>query len=150
MRGLHQGDPLSPLMFVVVMEVLNALLMEADRRGVITPPPSAAIKYRASVYADDLVIFVAPKANDFACIHDILRLFTGTSGLQTNSDKCAITLIRCAQEDIDAVTQVFPCRLQEFLIKFLGVPLSLRRLSWSEEASSTPSRPRFRHGRPAF
>lgn len=59
-RGLRQGDPLSPLLFVIVMEVLNEMIAEVDRRGVLKPLPRNVIKFRASVYADDLVIFLSP------------------------------------------------------------------------------------------
>jgi hypothetical protein len=50
------------------MEVLNALFAEADRQGQLTPLPRNTIRYRASIYADDLVVFLAPCPLDFRCI----------------------------------------------------------------------------------
>lgn len=132
-HGLHQGDPLSPLLFVIVMEVLNELIAEADRRGVLTPLPGNVIKFRASVYTDDLVVFLAPISQDFSCIREILQLFAGASGLQTNLDKCQVTPIRCSDEDVAAVQQVFPRQIQQFPCTYLGAPLSLSRLRRADE-----------------
>jgi hypothetical protein len=98
-RGLRQGDPLSPLLFVLVMEVLNALLREADRRHQLSPLPGNAIRSRVAVYADDLVVLLAPRAGDFACIRRILDIFAAASGLETNLGKCAITPIRCSDKE---------------------------------------------------
>jgi len=61
-----------------------------------------------SLYADDLVLFLAPTLEDFRCIRAILDLFVDASGLITNLDKCLISLIRCSEEDIALVQQVFP------------------------------------------
>lgn len=59
-RGLRQGDPISSMLFVIVMEVLNSLIKEADRRAVLSPLPGQTIVHRASLYADDLVVLLAP------------------------------------------------------------------------------------------
>jgi len=34
-----RGDPLSPMLFVIVMDVLNTLIAEADRRLMLSPLP---------------------------------------------------------------------------------------------------------------
>jgi hypothetical protein len=52
--GLRQGGPLSPLLFVIVMEVLNAMIQEADRVGLLSPLPGNHFGHRMSLYADDL------------------------------------------------------------------------------------------------
>jgi hypothetical protein len=131
-RGQRQGDPLSPLLFMIVMEALNAFICEADRRALFVPLPDK-IKQLASIYADDLVIFLSPEASDFANIRHILDLFAGASGLITNVDKCVITPIRCSSEQIDAVRLIFPCIVQDFPTRYLGAPLSLSKVSRVEE-----------------
>ncbi|XP_066391801.1 uncharacterized protein [Miscanthus floridulus] len=108
------------LLFVIVMEVRNAHIHEADRR-------------HAFVYADDLVIFLSPNVNDFTNMWRILDLFAGASGLVTNVDKCFITPIRCSQSQIDAVRQVFPCKILDFPTGYLGASLSLSRINSCEE-----------------
>ena len=42
-RGLRQGDPISPMLFVIVMEVLNSLIREADRMSTLSPLPGGGI-----------------------------------------------------------------------------------------------------------
>jgi hypothetical protein len=131
-RGLRHGDPLSSLLFVLVMEVLNALIHEADCRGIFSPLPEK-IKHRTSIYADDLVIFLMPDTSGFVNLRRMLDLFTAASGLLTNVNKCIITPIRCTQPQIDAVLQAFPCKVQDFPTRYLGAPLSLSRLARVEE-----------------
>ena len=51
------------MLFVIVMEALNSLIRVVDRRLALTPLPGQAIAHRASLYADDLVLLVAPNTN---------------------------------------------------------------------------------------
>lgn len=134
-RGLRQGDPLSPMLFVIVMEVLNSLIKEADRRAALSPLPGQAIRPRASLYADDLVVLIAPNTADLQCLLEILQLFAGASGLVTNVDRCVVMPIRCSEEVMQAVQLVFPCVVTPFPCKHLGVPLALKRLKHADEQS---------------
>jgi len=81
------------MLFVLVMEVLNGLICYADLNGFLSPLPIRAAGCRASLYADDLVVFLTPVEWDVAVMKEILRIFGEASGLFTNMDKCVATPI---------------------------------------------------------
>lgn len=99
----------------------------------LTPLLGRAISHRVSLYADDLVILIAPSADDLNCVQQILKLFARASGLITNIDKCVASQIWCIEETTAAIQEVFPCAVALFPCKYLGRPLSLARLRRSDE-----------------
>jgi hypothetical protein len=131
-RGLRQGDPLSPLLFVMVMESLNALFRLADSMHILFALRPSSIRYRISLYADDLLAFIVPTEQDMRAVGEILHLFAATSVLHTNVGKCQFTRIQCSTDQIATVTRWFPCPLVHFPFKYLGVPLSVHPLKKAE------------------
>jgi hypothetical protein len=131
-RGLRQGDPLLPLLFVMVMESLNALFRLADSMHVLTSLRPPSIRHRVLLYADDSVAFIVPTEQDIRVVGEILQPFAGSSGLHTNVGKCQFTLIQCMADQIAIVNRWFPCPLVHFPFRYLGVPLSIRQLKKAE------------------
>jgi hypothetical protein len=62
-RGLRQGDPPSPYLFLICAEALSSLLQQAKQKGSITGVPTSKHGPRVShlFFADDNLLFL--KAN---------------------------------------------------------------------------------------
>jgi hypothetical protein len=130
-RVLRQGDPLSPLLFILVMDVLNTLVLKASEQGLLQPLMDGARRQRGqriSLYADDVVLFLQPQPTELSLVKDILRVFGEASGLVTNFSKCSFTPITCGGHEIQSVQQLFPCSMVHFPCKYLGLPLSVKKL----------------------
>jgi hypothetical protein len=119
-RGLRQGDPLSPMLFILVMDVLFYLIKKAADDGLLEPLTENSGHGHISLYADDVVIFLHPVATDIEITMDILRIFGEVSGLKTNMAKSSVFPIHCAGENLDTIHNLLPCVVANFPCKYLG------------------------------
>ena len=62
-------------------------------------------------------------------LRTILDIFAGASGLKTNLTKCLISPIQCDLEATVTLLTHFPAKIEPFPIRYLGIPLGLRRLA---------------------
>ncbi|KAK1604375.1 hypothetical protein QYE76_028048 [Lolium multiflorum] len=131
-RGLRQGDPTSPLLFVAGMEVLTRLFTVAAQEPLLGNVAGISPLQRVSIYADDVVVFLRPETQDLLATREVLSLFSATSGLHVNYRKTTATLIRESVGDRDRVTEVLGCDIANFPIKYLGLQLALRPLTKAE------------------
>ena len=82
--GLRQGDTLSPMLFILVMDVLNSLIKFATTENLLQPLAVQQVRHRVSFYADDAVIFLRPSSSDLLVMRQVLDLFGQASGLHTS------------------------------------------------------------------
>ncbi|WVZ50254.1 hypothetical protein U9M48_001528 [Paspalum notatum var. saurae] len=127
-RGLRQGDPLSPLLFVIAIDPLQKLLGAATELGLLSKLRGRASNLRISLYADDAAIFIAPTKKDVEALMRLLDLFGQASGLVMNFHKSSVIPIRCNGIDLSSILESIPARRATFPTKYLGLPLSNSRL----------------------
>jgi hypothetical protein len=86
-RGLRQEEPLSPMLFIVVMDVLGLLFSKAEEAGLLQ---QLSNRKKLHIYADDVALFLHPTQNDISTTLDILNIFGKAYGLHNNAQKSNI------------------------------------------------------------
>ncbi|WVZ94829.1 LOW QUALITY PROTEIN: hypothetical protein U9M48_040673 [Paspalum notatum var. saurae] len=127
-RGVRQGDPLSPMLFILAIDPLQRILDLATQQGILTPLPLATAKMRTSLYADDAAIFVNPTRDQLQSVKHILHVFGTATGLIINFEKSSIHPIRCENMDMADILQSFPGSCKEFPCRYLGLQWHTRPL----------------------
>jgi len=60
------------MLFIIAMDVLHRLFLEAARDGVLRKMDPASVKYQCSFYADDVMLFIRPTVQEARVVKEIL------------------------------------------------------------------------------
>jgi hypothetical protein len=80
-RGLRQGDPLSPYLFILAIDTLHHILQRAMQEGLLSPLRDRAARLRLSLYADDATLFLNPEKKDVDMVMNIMQRFGAATSL---------------------------------------------------------------------
>ncbi|CAN1297431.1 LINE-1 reverse transcriptase homolog [Linum perenne] len=132
-RGFRQGDPISPFLFVLSMEVLSSLFARSvEEKKYAVHPQCKGISLTHLSFADDLLVFTKASVDGVREVTDILERFHQLSGLRFNSEKSKIYVAGLNQEDKRAVIEASGFSRGELPFRYLGIPLTSGKLRRSD------------------
>jgi retron-type reverse transcriptase len=108
-RGLRQGCPLSPLLFILAMEALSLLLKSAQAEGKISGiKVSRTLKILHLLFADDVLIMTKGTPQEWIEIKEILHNFCSATGLTINWEKSTFHFANIHPTSLDQIKGIFP------------------------------------------
>ncbi|KAL0297822.1 UNVERIFIED_CONTAM: Retrovirus-related Pol polyprotein from type-2 retrotransposable element R2DM [Sesamum angustifolium] len=133
-RGLRQGDPMSPFLFVLIMEVLQLMMQQLiDQNG------GFSFHWRCKelglfqlCFADDLLLFCKADVASIQVFRRGLEEFANLSGLHANPQKSQLIISRSAQEEREHLIAALQFQEGHLPLRYLGLPLLASRLSISD------------------
>jgi len=99
-RGLHQGFPLSPFIFLIIEEAPILLIKEARSKGHVK---GIAVSKSESIthllFLDDIFYCLHGSKRNLSALKDPLNLFYNTMGMKVNMEKSCLLLHHCENEE---------------------------------------------------
>ncbi|GJY65325.1 RNA-directed DNA polymerase, eukaryota [Tanacetum coccineum] len=143
-KGLKQSDPLSPFLFILVMEslhfsfnhILNAGLFKGIRID-------NSLTLSHLFYADDAVFIGKWDKSNLITIVNMLKCFFLASGLKINIYKSKLMGIGVSHEDVNSAANFIGCSTLSRPFNYLGVKVggcNSRSSSWDEVIAKISSR----------
>ncbi|GJU95392.1 RNA-directed DNA polymerase, eukaryota [Tanacetum coccineum] len=143
-KGLKQGDPLSPFLFLLVMESLHLSVQRVVDAGLfrgITICPSLQLSHL--FYADDAVFMGQWSESNINVIVKVLDCFYQASGLRINMNKSKLMGLSVDNDKVVQAAAKIGCASLKTPFWYLGTKvggLMSRIKSWDEIVSKFGSR----------
>lgn len=116
-RGCRQGDPLSPYLFILGLEILSRNLQKSlTLTGLIDGK-----SYLNFQYADDMFIFLEPTNTNLRNLFSMLNDFAKCSGLKVNINKSHVVRIGALKASEQVIAADIPVSWHTGPFKVLGI-----------------------------
>ncbi|KAL6211771.1 hypothetical protein ACLB2K_016994 [Fragaria x ananassa] len=125
-RGLRQGDPLSPYLFLLCSEGLTSLFQNVEREGLVhgakfsegSPPISHLL------FADDSMLFGRVEMQELTLLKQCLLLYERAAGQKVNFQKSVVAFGSGLLEEQKSLIATFlGVPVVPFHEKYLGLPI---------------------------
>ncbi|XP_039040914.1 uncharacterized protein LOC120179370 [Hibiscus syriacus] len=135
-RGIRQGDPLSPYLFVIAMNVLSSILDVAAKQRIFKfHPKCKRVALTNLCFADNLIVFCHGSLDFVLGVLCTLEKFYELSGLKLNAQKIEFFAWGLSSYVLDQICTVTGFRPGYLPVRYLGVPLVTRKLTGKECAA---------------
>jgi ribonuclease HI len=129
-RGLRQGDPISPYLFLLCAEVLSSMLTQANREGSLMGVPTSKLGPRVShlFFADDSLLFCRSNLPQWNSLTTLLRKYEEASGQRLNNNKTAIFFSKnTPMVDREKIVEIAGIPATQRYDSYLGLPALVGR-----------------------
>jgi hypothetical protein len=130
-RGLRQGDPLSPYIFLLVADGLSTILNKEISTGQLKELHISRNAPGIShlLFADDSVLFVEANAEQALLVKNILSTYEKSTGQLISKNKCSVLFGRnCSEDNIETVNHCWETLNRKADEKYLGLPVPEGRM----------------------
>ncbi|KAA3461385.1 reverse transcriptase [Gossypium australe] len=134
-RGLRQGDPLSPYLFLICAEGFSTLINEAKHKGLMRGVSVGRERFSINhlFFADDYILFGDASNEGTNMVRDIIREYEMISGQRVNFDKSLIYFGAIVDVNVkDTIINVLGVMVASNPEKYLRLPMMVgRKKTWA-------------------
>ncbi|GKB45996.1 RNA-directed DNA polymerase, eukaryota, reverse transcriptase zinc-binding domain protein [Tanacetum coccineum] len=122
-RGLRQGDPLSPFLFIIAMEGLHVAMEDAMAAGLYNGFKINTLNLSHLFFADDALFIGEWSRNNIKSLVAILDCFHKVSGLKINYHKSKLFGVGVPFDEVSLLASITGCNALVSPFNYLGLPI---------------------------
>ena len=129
-RGLRQGDPISPYLFLLYVEGLTAMLQRDERKGLISGISvcRGAPRISSLLFANDCIIFCEASSREGNRVLKVLDDYERESGQKLNREKTSLFFSKNTDKEIqEEIKNSFGTQIIHKHEQYLGLPTLVGR-----------------------
>ncbi|GJV50023.1 RNA-directed DNA polymerase, eukaryota, reverse transcriptase zinc-binding domain protein [Tanacetum coccineum] len=129
-RGLRKGDPMSPYLFTLVMEIISLIVQKKveERKDFRYHFGCKQLKLTHFCFVDDLLMFCHGDVVSVGVLKEYIEEFGVISCLLPNYSKSTIVFGSMRMKDQQIILNCVPFKVEKLPVKYLGVHLTSKRI----------------------